>query len=153
MKRQKTDTNKYPGPTTEAPSNTDESLVLIIGGFADELLSSVEVYPSTSGCSLPPLPTGRNHHTTFLTSEPNPVIATCGGSPTASCLVLDPINKLWDESRMGDLTMPRSYSAVATLNSVGVFFIGGDYGPETSEFLPAGQMQWQEGPALPNLWL
>jgi len=134
-----------------------EEGVLITGGFAaGSRLSSVEVYPSTSGCSPPPLPAGRSAHTTFLTSEPNPVIATCGGTlegewRTASCLVLDKSSQRWDESRMGDLTMTRYEAAVATLDFVGVFIIGGwtDNHKRTSEFLAAGQMQWQEGPALP----
>jgi len=133
-----------------------EEGVLITGGFAaGSRLSSVGVFPSTSGCSPPPLPAGRSAHTTFLTSEPNPVIATCGGrvggDDTASCLVLDESNQRWDESRMGDLTIPRNQAAVATLNFVGVFIIGGtgDNNERTSEFLAAGQMQWQAGPALP----
>jgi len=52
---------------------------------------------------------------------------------------------------MGNLTMPRRLSAVATLNFVGVFIIGGagDNNKRTSDFLAAGSMQWQEGPALP----
>jgi len=138
-----------------------EEGVLITGGFAaGSRLSSVGVFPSTSGCSPPPLPAGRSAHTTFLTSEPNPVLATCGGrvgggDATASCLVLDKSNQRWDESRMGDLTMPRRRSAVATLKSVGVFIIGGagDNNPRTSNFLAAGSMQWQEGPALPvDMW-
>ena len=149
-------TCKYPGASTEAQShNKEESLLLTTGGLADSsLLTSVEIFPGTniSGCSPPPLPAGRDGHTTFLTSEPNPVIATCGGvGGGASCLVLDKINQRWDESRMGNLTMPREASAVATLNFVGVFIIGG-YGANnmrTSDFLAAGQMQWQEGPALP----
>jgi len=134
-----------------------EEGVLITGGFAaGSRLSSVEVYPSTSGCSPPPLPAGRYYQTTFLTSEPNPALATCGGRVgrvvyTASCLVLDKSNQRWDESRMGNLTMPRRDAAVATLNFVGVFIIGGTgaNNKRTSEFLAAGQMQWQEGPALP----
>ena len=89
------------------------------------------------------------------------MVATCGGytntvntmsnSVTASCLVLDPINQLWDDSRMGSLTMPRVNGAVATLNDIGVFIVGGSANNNrgTSEFLAAGSMQWQEGPALP----
>ena len=117
--------------------------------------TAVEVYPSTSTCSPPALPVGRVNHATFLTSGPDPVIAICGGGPvgdpTASCLVLDKSNERWDESRMGNLTRPRTKSAVATLNSVGVFIIGGKpyNNKKTSNFLAAGSMQWQEGPALP----
>ena len=134
---------------------------MITGGYSGSRLSSVEVFPSTNGCSPPALPAGRMGHVTFLTSEPNPVIATCGGQvgrdDTASCLVLDKSNHRWDESRMGDLTMPRGIAAVARLNSVGVFIIGGfaSNNQRTSDFLPAGQMQWQEGPALPvdvSMW-
>ena len=46
---------------------------------------------------------------------------------------------------MGSLTKTRYLSAVARLNYIGVFIIGGT----TSEFLAAGTMQWQEGPTLP----
>ena len=154
-----------PQPGAPAPNVTLvqglDTAVLITGGFTDESpyrLTSVEVYPHTSCCSPPPLPDERVSHTTFLTSEPNPVIATCGGSwsyATEVCFVLDQSNQRWDESRMGDLTMPRMGAAVATLNYVGVFIIGSDvigYGSNeerTSDFLAAGSMQWQEGPALP----
>jgi len=140
-------------------SEAEESLLLITGGHASDSFSSVEVYPSTSSCSPPDLPAGRHTHTTFLTSGPNPVVATCGGEVgdgyTVSCLVLDKSNQSWDESRMGDLTMPRRKGAVATLNSVGVFIIGGTAtnNERTSDFLAAGTMQWQEGPALPvDMW-
>ena len=51
---------------------------------------------------------------------------------------------------MGDLTTDRSQAAVATLNFVGVFIIGGDTNNRrTSDFLAAGQMKWQEGAGLP----
>merc|ERR1712037_622898 len=52
---------------------------------------------------------------------------------------------------MGNLTMMRSYGAVATLDHIGVFIVGGAFtnNAQTSEFLAAGTMQWQEGPALP----
>jgi len=139
------------GPSSEA----EAGLLLITGGSGSR--SSVEVYPSTSSCSPPDLPAPRTKHTTFLTAGPNPVIATCGGEDgiyytTASCLVLDKINHRWDESRMGDLTRPRRNAAAATLDSVGVFIIGGDAGNNAgnSNFLAAGQMQWQAGPALPR---
>ena len=94
----------------------------------------------------------------FVTSEPHAQVAACGGQIekgrwsgyTASCLVLDQINKRWDESRMGNLTMERTLSAVATLDHVGVFIVGGEgtNNLKTSEFLAAGSMEWQEGPAL-----
>ena len=90
----------------------------------------------------------------FLTSGPNPVIATCGGMETggkdlASCLVLDTSNGRWDESMMGDLRRGRSSSEVVRLDSVGVYIIG-SHGSIGSDFLPAGTRQWQNGPALPD---
>ena len=47
--------------------------------------------------------------------------------------------------------MERGSGAAATLDHIGVFIVGGVYSnnPRTSEFLAAGTMQWQEGPALP----
>jgi len=145
--------------TTTIGSLLEDNILLITGGEGGSeggsILSSTEVYPSTSSCSPPSLPMGRTGHTTFLTSEPSPLLATCGGvtqeGSSASCLVLDPINQLWNESRMGDLRMARFYGAVVTLNDIGVFIVGGydTYNSETSEFLATGSMQWQEGPVLP----
>jgi len=144
----------------------EDSLLLITGGSdGNSWLPSTEVYPkSTSGCFPPyPLPLQRTGHTTFLTSEPSPwnLVATCGGitspstshstSETTTCQVLDPNNQRWDESTMGNLTMVRVNGAAVTLNDIGVFIVGGTETDNamTSEFLAAGSMQWQEGPALP----
>merc|ERR1719234_2513007 len=137
------------------PTTTTTATTTIGSSLEDSILFSTEVYPSISGCSPSPLPMGRTGHTTFVTSEPSPLVATCGGvtqeGSSASCLVLDPINQLWDENRMGNMTMARGYSAAATLNGIGVFILGGydTYNSETSEFLATGSMQWQEGPVLP----
>ena len=115
---------------------------------------STEVYPSTNDCSPPALPSGRNYPITFVTAGPTALVATCGGAiegggRTASCLVLDPINQRWDGSRMGSLTMARTWSATTRLD-IGVFIVGGSGGGRrTSEFLAAGTMQWKQGPALP----
>ena len=86
-----------------------------------------------------------------MTSEPTALVATCGGWK-ASCLVYDRINQRWEESRMGSLTMKRAYGGATRLNYIGVFIVGGaarTNNKRTSEFLAAGRMQWQEGPALP----
>jgi hypothetical protein len=145
------------GTFSTTPTPPQDSLLLITGGYVGFMnkLSSTETYPSISDCSPPSMPVGRSDHTTFVTSEPTSLVATCGGSTvydyTASCLVLDPINQRWDESRMGSLTMERSGSAAVTLDHIGVFIFGGllTNNGRTSEFLAAGQMQWQEGTALP----
>ena len=150
---------------------------MVTGGFNPATLSTVEVFPDpyynrASGCypsrhasghAIGPadLPVSRYLHVTFLTAEPSSVIATCGGLVgdinsaeiiSASCLVPDKANQGWDESMMGNLTIPREASAVASLMSVGVYVIGGDTenSKRTSDFQPAGSMQWREGPTLPE---
>ena len=89
----------------------------------------------------------------------------CSWSYSASCLVLDPIGRRWDQRRMGDLTMIRYLSAVVSLRYVGVFVIGGmrhnyqtlkawrqdEAGRRTIDYLAPGSMEWQEGPALPAI--
>jgi uncharacterized coiled-coil protein SlyX len=155
------------GTLSTTPTTPQDNLLLMTGGYnGNSRLSSTETYPSTSACSPPSLPLARAGHTTFVTAEPTSLVATCGGvtgetascatcggggGRTASCLVLDPINQRWDESRMGSLTMERVYGAAATLDNIGVFIVGGQLSnsARTSEFLAAGTMQWQEGPALP----
>jgi len=141
--------------TAHLPSPQD-SLLFITGGTSNSYtLSTTEIYPRSSRCAPPSLPSSIASHTTFITSKPNALVATCGGykkgGGIASCYVLDPINQRWDESRMGSLTMARYYGAAVTLDHIGVFIVGGGTSNNagTSEFLAAGQMQWQEGPALP----
>merc|ERR1719219_270532 len=104
----------------------------------------------------PPLPSTRRAHQTFKTSDPTPLIASCGGKTTgdfaASCLVLDLDNQRWDESRMGNLTTPRTRGAVVELKQ-GVLFLGGEgsaTSETTSDFLATGSLQWQQGPRLPQ---
>ena len=147
--------------STTSPTMYQNSLLFITGGSTatlvnpvTTLLSSTEIYPRSSDCSPPSLPLGVMGPTTFVTSEPTALVATCGGTTeegsTASCLVLDPINQCWDEIRMGSLTRKRSSAAAVTLDHIGVFILGGNrFFGNTSEFLAAGTMQWQEGPAVP----
>ena len=135
-----------------------DSVLLITGGYiGGGSTASTEVFPSCS--SPPPLPSTRYYHQTFKTSDPTPLIASCGGiiggiwtgRHTASCLVLDLENQRWDESRMGSLTTPRSGGAVVELKQ-GVLFLGGRGSPAetTSDFLATGSLQWQQGPRLPQ---
>jgi len=142
-------------PTSEKTPNEEDSVLLITGGDTEEgRTASTEVFPSCS--SPPPLPSTRYGHQTFKTSDPTPLIASCGGKTTgdfaASCLVLDLDNQRWDESRMGSLTTPRYRGAVVELKQ-GVLFLGGDgsaTSKTTSDFLATGSLQWQQGPRLPQ---
>ena len=150
-----------------ASLHTEEELLLITGSNGT---SSTEFYPSTSGCSLPPLPSPRPGHITFLTAGSDSTVAVCGGGGvvirrsqgwgddpttheislywqqnlTTSCLVLDMNNKEWDETRMGNMAHQKDF--VVTLPEVGVFAFA--FGGRSSEFLPAGSMEWQKGPTL-----
>jgi len=143
------------------PVDWSQRNVLLItgGGAAGGDKTSLDVYPPSSGCSLPPLPYNLYGHVMFLTSDPIPMVAVCGGGTYRSsghgegyksCLVLDLINQRWDDSRMGSLSVPRVYGKVAELKDVGVFHMSGNYpGSKNSDFLPAGSLQWQQGPPLP----
>merc|ERR1711874_874675 len=69
--------------TSEKTPTGGDSVLLITGGLGT---ASTEVFPSCS--SPPPLPSTRFKHQTFKTSDPTPLIASCGGSTgrwTASC--------------------------------------------------------------------
>merc|ERR1711936_1122574 len=113
--------------TSEKTPTGGDSVLLITGGVTGEgETASTEVFPSCS--SPPPLPSRRVGHQTFKTSDPTPLIASCGGgwtSTASSCLVLDLDNQRWDESRMGNLTTPRYRGAVVELKQ-GVLFLGGE---------------------------
>merc|ERR1711936_290818 len=140
--------------TSEKTPTGGDSVLLITGGrIRGGNTASTEVFPSCS--SPPPLPSTRSGHQSFKTSDPTPLIASCGGwtggDYTASCLVLDLDNQRWDESRMGSLTTPRYRGAVVELKQ-GVLFLGGDgsAAETTSDFLATGSLQWQQGPRLPQ---
>jgi hypothetical protein len=153
----KTSTTKATTTTTTA----EETVILITGGYSSSFdrLSSTEIYPTD--CSLPTLPSARLGHSTFATTGPSSKIVTCGGETTqgltASCLVLDVENQLWEGTVVGDLTQPRSLAAPVTIENVGTYLIGGDSSGMrslrslrwTSDFLAAGSTEWAEGPALP----
>merc|ERR1712228_239999 len=143
--------------TSEKTPTGGDSVLLITGGYIrGRQTASTEVFPSR-GCSSPPhLPSTRYYHQTFKTSDPTPLIASCGGETggerLASCLVLDLENQRWDESRMGNLTTPRAAGAVVELKQ-GVLFLGGEgsaTSETTSDFLATGSLQWQQGPRLPQ---
>ena len=133
---------------------SEDTVVLLTGGWIGSRLSSTEVFPSASGCTPPSLPAPRNNHVLFTTPEPNPTIAVCGGydgsNSLASCLTLDVENKRWDDNTMGPLTMPRSSHAVVTLKNIGNYVIGGylSNNRRTTEFLGQGFRQWVAGPDM-----
>lgn len=149
---------KHSGPATEAPPASEDTIVLITGGYNrdDGFLSTSEVFPSTSGCNPPSLPEGRIYHTLFTTAEENTRVAVCGGSDgrdlLASCLVLDKETGTWDGSRLGSLPQPRSWNTAVTLKNIGNYLIGGyghDYSARTTDYLAPESQDWVSGPQLP----
>ena len=153
--------------TTEAATTTtatEEQVVFTTGGYSgNERLTSTEVYPQTSGCSIPSLPEARADHALFLTAGTNPLVAYCGGrdsigSYSDSCVVWDSVHKRWDESMMSPLLQLRGWHSVVTIEYIGVYAMAGYGGTAgssnsaltTSEFLPANSLQWTQGPSLPN---
>jgi len=134
---------------------------MITGGYRSSHLSSTEVYPAISGCSLPALPSARSYHTTFVTTGPSPKVVTCGGfdgRSLASCLVLDLNNQLWNETTIGQLPQTRDSHAVVSMENIGTYLIGGDsleswrfsrIMKRTTDFLAQGLTQWVAGPDIP----
>ena len=147
----------HPGPATETPVASQDTIAVITGGKNDDVRhSSNEVFPSTSDCSIPSLPEGISHHALFTTAEPAQRLAVCGGTIETSCLVLDKERGTWDGSTLGPLPQKRNHHTAVTLKNIGSYLIGGwSYGnPSTTDFLPAGEQQWISGPQPPvNMYL
>ena len=127
--------------------------VLLSGGRQSYTgyLSSAVLYPE--GCSVPDLDGVLQHHTTFLTQEPTPRIAACGGSSNSydvlkECWVLQ--GGAWRSGLIEDLPTGRKRSASARLED-GVFLMGGVGDDRGSVFLRAGSSSWQQGPDLPSV--
>ena len=143
-------------PAETEPNTTKEEVLLLTAGHVP-YSKAADVYPSSLSCPLPPLPCSFYGHETFVTSDPTPLVATCGGNCNkieSACYVLDLENQRWDENRMGSLTRGRWYGALAQLKDIGVYYIGGSDNEKTgadrtSDFLATGSLQWQPGPALP----
>ena len=128
-------------------------MLLLTGGHdGNSFVSTTEVFPATSGCSPPSLPGKRADHTTFLTAEDQPMIATCGGvGGLSSCLVLNTSTGQWEENRMGPLLQKRWSHAAVTLAGH-VHLIGGlgsSSSSSTTEILLADSTTWEQGPPLP----
>ena len=141
---------QFSGSTTEAPS--EDTVLLITGGFNSGRLSSTEIYPAVSGCSPPALPEGRNAHSTFATTGASPKLVICGGNNggwTASCLVMT--KQGFSEAMIGQLPQKRGYHAAVSVENIGTYLIGGSLpgNARTTDFLQDGSTQWRAGPATP----
>ena len=114
-------------------------------------LSSTLLYPE--GCSVPDLNGALQHHTTFLTQDVAPRIATCGGGKECWVLQGESWRGSWRAGELDDLPEARRRAADARLE-IGVFLLGGDGdGPvaqTSSLFLRANTSSWVSGPDLPR---
>ena len=149
--------------------------VLLVGGYNNSRIASSELYPPS--CAVPSLPLGGIvGSVTFLspwvsTWGSSGQIVSCGGvvsgcdpgcssnDATHQCFALnmDWKNEFtgavgrWESSVVGNLNRPRWRASVVSLPGVGVYVLGGIVTSDggSSDFLPAGETSWQEGPGLP----
>ena len=114
-----------------------------------------------SGCSLPSFPVvsnttggtnraGRSDHVTDVTEDG--VVLSCGGEAADgtddfSCLSLDAAAGEWILHSV--LSHPRIKASSVALPGIGLFILGG-FKQFSSELLPVGATEWEEGPTLPG---
>jgi len=86
-------------PTTMTPT-TNATGLLVTGGNNDfeegDTIASVEVLlpsPALPACVVPPLPSPRNSHVTFVFGDK---VLTCGGWNDNTCIAFNPSNKAWE---------------------------------------------------------
>ena len=125
--------------------------LVVTGGNGEggKLLSSTELY-GRPAVGLPPLPSPRTGHVTFLTADGD--LVTCLGMvmPKQSdvpCLTLFPGGTSWEVSKL-DNPSPR-VKACAVTTSAGTYLLGGVKTAEDSQLLPRGGTSWIPGPELP----
>jgi hypothetical protein len=154
------------------------SVGLVIGGSSKDYdtstpKGSVDAIGGT--CAIPDLPAPRTGHVSFMTADPEaPRLMVCGGLasdgrtyddirlPYAltldTCLQYEPTTDPPVWTNHSRLRTDRVSAAAVTL-AAGTYILGGhsinrESGEaelqSTSEFLPRGQGEWQEGPGLPE---
>ena len=139
-------------PVTVNNTPSAVNAVLLSGGMYRSKLSSTEVFPPSSSCSLPPLPAARYYHTSFTTEAGLPGL--CGGISRgylSSCLEYNPSSRQWDTTTQ--MPQPRIFATASMLAS-GLYILGGrttgNVGLSSSILLPAGSDSWTSGPELPG---
>ena len=95
----------------------------------DIILTTVSFF---TGCVVLSSSIHIQRHTSFLTAEPVPRLAHCGGLQTvpeesisSTCSVFNPATQAWDENEIGKMTQPRWMHAAVTLTNVGTYIFGG----------------------------
>ena len=134
------------------PPFPEDTWPLLTGGSTGSqgtILSSAELHGHQ--CAVPPLPSIRNDHTTFVTADNH--VVSCGGwtgERTHKCVTLSLASSTWEAGPVGDMTQKRISASVVT-TGLGTYVLGGETeeaGP-SSDFLPRGSMTFEAGPRLP----
>ena len=123
--------------------------LLLIGGLDSKYkgLASVEVI-GLDNCSVPDLPEFRYDHGSFLTEWGS--FAVCGGwwasKPLSSdCLVFNTATRQWERGVLGAI-LGNTVLGVVNMD-VGTYMVH----HFTSSFLPAGKLEWIDGPSSPEV--
>ena len=96
-----------------------------------------------SKTKLPSLPEKNYRHSMVITN--NNQLMTLGGDYGDKNQCYKLVNGSWE--KQSPLTQPRKWAVGITMAD-GIYVFGGSESPCTSDFLPNGQKEWQEGPAL-----
>jgi len=138
-----------------------QETVIITGGFNGYESARDGCELLNSACPLPSFPVvsnttggtnraGRSDHVTGVTEDG--VILSCGGESADgtddfSCLSLDAAAGEWVLHSV--LSHPRVKASTVALPGIGLFILGG-FKQLSSELLPVGATEWEEGPTLPG---
>ena len=103
----------------------------ITSGYSDR--SSSEVFGLDGNCFVPPLPSSRARHSTFLTMLDE--VITCG--PTYECLLFSLKNFKWETVKVGNTIKARDGAMEVSMPN-GVYLISGGR-EQNSELLRSGR--------------
>ena len=120
-------------------------------------LTTTELYPPSSACVAPVLPTSLLHSHPITFSTESGLVATCGNG--MRCLVLSTENRKFEANiNIPDIPDPRYQSTSVLVQGTGVFILGGwitsNSGMEIARtfsiLLRSGGSTWEDGPTLPQ---
>ena len=107
-------------------------------------------FTGSESCYIPQLPTSIYGQNLVITSGDFQVLH-CGGFNNTnylrSCLALDVVAKKWVSH--SHLTKYR-YAATSVTMPNGVYILGGEDSPSTTDFLPKSSQEWIQGPIIPD---
>ena len=119
--------------------------------FLRQAYAGVQMFfTGSETCYIPDLPTSIYGQNLVITSGDFQVLH-CGGFNNTnylrSCLALDVVAKKWVSH--SHLTKYR-YAATSVTMPNGVYILGGEDSPSTTDFLPKSSQEWIQGPIIPD---